>query len=149
MQIFSFPYHDLSSFPFCPFDGPIFCLFIFFRLVTLFLFNFDGYYWQNILSTKCWTNIYFYFRYRGLVHHHHRILNVFIASVVHNNLYVFVNVNIWSCKQHRRVKNMETYGIKIKMAICWFFHTIDRYIYCVISNDAPCKDGGLWFSALY
>ena len=63
----------------------LFCLFIFLWFLTKLIFftDFDGYYIvrtdegqprQKYIFNKCGTNIYFLL-YRGLVHHHHRILN--------------------------------------------------------------------------
>ena len=94
MKIIFFPYHDLSSFPFCPFDSPFF-LIIFFVCLFSFGFNnffidFDGYYVvrtdegqprPKYIFNKCveLTSTFLLFN-RGLVHHHHRIFNQIKSS---------------------------------------------------------------------
>ena len=81
------PSHDLSSFPLCPFDSPNFYFdksFLFVYLLVIFYIFFYRFWWlleltrvnpdRNIFSINVELTSTFLL-YRGLVHHHHRILN--------------------------------------------------------------------------
>ena len=80
------PSHDLSSFPLCPFDSPNFYFdksFLFVYLLVIFYIFFYRFWWlleltrvnpdRNIFSINVELTSTFLL-YRGLVHHHHRIL---------------------------------------------------------------------------
>ena len=73
LQIIFFPSHNLSSFPLCPFDSPIFfllhilfCLFIFLWFLTFFVLFLIVIISLELtrakyIFNKCGTNIYFFY----------------------------------------------------------------------------------------
>ena len=99
------PFVDLTAY-FKFFLNNLFCLFIFLWFLTSILMviisleltrvNLD----RNIFLINCGTNIYF-FLYKGLVHHHHRILDIivfqeylYIISAYYHNIIIFNNYKV-------------------------------------------------------
>ena len=82
--------------------------------LTIFFFDFDGYYIDRTdeghpkpkyIFNKCGTNIYFFLLYRGLVHHHHRILKCYyIILSKSENIKIIKNIfyDVWKkCWQYQ------------------------------------------------
>ena len=113
-----FQSHDQSSCPFCPIDGPLFlknnlfCLFI-------FLWFFNIFYYRLLL-------------YRGLVHHHRRILNL---SVIDNNIVLCNSPSFCSSV----ISSSTDEKVKIDSSLSCISENV-KYLITCSKQDKTCKE---------